>query len=143
MTEFFVTRNGRRVPEHATDQAGSEALIRTVSRYTDGQPIDRPQLCVALRSSFRDPRAIAEQLDRRGYLPPERPMTRAEFDRLDYSRRFRQVLWGVLGEGLPIGFALERYLPGRHTRNDRESVRRLIRQIGWAGPDGHDRPINR
>ncbi len=62
-------------------------LIRTCSRYPDGNPTGRPQLCVSIGFAGSPERArkIAEGLDRRGYLPPERPMTRAEFAKLEFT----------------------------------------------------------
>lgn len=137
---MFITRNGRHVPEPATDQAGSEALIRTVSRYTDGKPTDRPHLCVSTELTGGDAgraQAIAEQLDRRGYLPPEQPMTRTEFDALDEravgkSVVLRAVIWAVCGQGLPIPFAIEGHCPDA-APGYRRKVEKVLHRIGWSG----------
>jgi hypothetical protein len=126
-SKHFVIRSGRRIAEADTDQAGSRAVVRTVSRDSDGAPIDRPQLCVSIRGFWRSgaARALAEALDRRDYLPPVRPMTSAEFMAV-VDPKIRQgpngsILWSVLRRGLPIDMALERH--GRP--NDTNRQRRL------------------
>lgn len=149
MTTFFVTRTGRRVPEAETDQAGSDMLVRTVSRYADGTAIDRPQLCAA-PELFAGDIAIAattvDDWDRRGYLPPARPMTRAEFDRLPVAvpqpqnpRKFirlsdghRRIVWEVLGRGVPLALAITRCGAAAGKRRD---LQRLIKALGWDQQD--------
>lgn len=135
MPEYFVTRSGRRIAEPDTDQAASEALIRTVSRYTDGTAIDRPQPCVSIgyAGGPEKARALAETLDRRGYLPPARPMTRAEFgaafpDPEARGQRMARALWSVLGEGLPAAEALSQH---GLAATSRRTLRRRIKALGW------------
>jgi hypothetical protein len=132
MPEYFVTRSGRRIADPDTDQAGSAALIRTVSRYTDGAPIDRPQPCVAIAYAGGPERAreLAELLDRRGYLPPERPMNRGEFEALDQRYRWPEI-WSCLGEGLPAGLAIERHGGNAGDRTKQRALRRAIKAI-WT-----------
>jgi len=133
---YFLTRSGRCVPERDTDQAGTDMLVRTVSAYTDGAPLDRPQICVSPELTAGDPgRAcrMAADLDRRGYLPPDPPMTRAEWGRIAAERKiapdYMMVIWDVLGRGVPAGTALAR---AGIKRERRRRVQRIIKDIGWG-----------
>lgn len=142
MSDYFITRNGRHVPAQATDQPGTEMLVRTVSLNVDGTPRDRPTLCVSPALTAGDPhqaQIMADELDRRGYLPPRTPMTRAEHARLMSEHRIpsqlAEVLWDVLGRGIPIVSAASRVFRDRTSRqrkNIRTRIQRLIREIGWG-----------
>ncbi len=87
-------------------------------------------------------REEAEELDRRGYLPPLEPMTRTEHERIvserGLSRLMAQMLWDVLGRGVPISTAHHWASKGtgadsqQRYRNHRRRLQRIIRDIGWS-----------
>jgi hypothetical protein len=136
---IFVTRSGRRVPERDTDQAGSEMLVRSVSRNADGTARERPTVAVSpeIAINGQSPEQIAEDLDTRGYLPPEEPMMREEHARIVAARRIGSrdaaILWDVCGRGVPLGYALLRAgVEASKRKSARRSMQRLIRDIGWA-----------
>lgn len=147
MTDLFATRNGRLVPADATDPAPATALIRTVSRYTDGRPIDRPQLCVALSlcgGSQVKAQALAETLDRRGYLPPEEWPTPEEWTAIEarfQADHIRAAVRGVLLQGLPLPLAIDRagYPPGGRRENQKRQLKRYLEEVGWHGGE---RPVD-
>lgn len=151
MTELFVTRSGRVVPERDTDQAGTGLKIRTVSRYTDGRPIDRPQLCVSIgeRRYYFDQRAYetaiieaagrAERLDRRSHvlwdvedyiLPADWPAF-ADTQLAGRSPELIEALRCILVEGMPIGEATGE-TDQRRRRNARTTLRRVLNELGWG-----------
>jgi hypothetical protein len=139
---MLITRNGRHVPPDETDQADSDMLVRTVSRYTSGASIDRPQLCVSPELCDGDierTRQLAERLDRNGYLPPATPMKRAEWlghRKVIQSDVTAEIIWQVCGLGVPLIIALERAgIPQAKQKNQRRKIHRAIKHIGW---DGHD-----
>lgn len=135
---MYITRNGRHVPEQATDQRGTEMLVRTVSSYTDGKLIDRPQVCVAveLAGDVEAAQRLADDLDRRGYLPPAQPMTRAEWARAVAEHKipvaYAALLWEILGRGVPSVTAIRR-LPQApaNAQNMRKKLVKIIKAIGW------------
>jgi hypothetical protein len=114
-------------------------LVRTVSSYSDGTPIDRPQLCVApelTAGNIDSARQLAEDLDRQGYLPPKRPMSRQENRDIEASDFQRHIIWEVCGRGVPLGAALARDgVPVDKRKNARRKIQKLIRNIGWGGED--------
>jgi hypothetical protein len=115
-------------------------LVRTVSFYSDGKPIDRPQLCVSpelTAGNIDSARQLAEDLDRRGYLPPKQPMSRQENRDIEAPSDFhRQIIWEVCGRGVPLGAALAHGgVPVDKQKNARRKMQKLIRKIGWGGED--------
>ena len=138
---IFLTRSGRRVPDADTDQPGSALLVRTVSCNADGTRRDRPAVAVSpelTRGDAEGARLMADDLDRRGYLPPDPPMTERERQGLPaVGATTRAVIWEVLGRGVPLGTALERAgVPASQRRNQRRRVQRWIVAIGWGEMDG-------
>lgn len=137
----FLTASGRYIPEADTDQPGSEMLVRTVSRYTDGTAIDRPQVCVSPELAggvAMLAEALARDLVRRGYLPPTIPMTRAEHAAIVATHQLvphhAAIIWDVCGRGVPLGTALGRAkVPEAKRRNARVALQRKIKKIGWTG----------
>lgn len=135
----FILPSGTRLPEYRTDQPGSTLLVRTVSRHADRTP-RRMTIAVSPALTGGDEeaaRSLARDLDRRGYLPPDRPMTRAQLDAASAEHRMtdtvRALIWMALGEGVPLGTAMERagITPAKR-RNLRRTVERTIRAIGWG-----------
>lgn len=124
----YILPTGEAVPDEATDQPGSTLLIRTV-RGT-----------VAVADSLYDADAahrIARELDRRGYLPPERPIAWAEIESAGVrSDKMRRLLWALLGLGLPMHLAMERCRIPRDKRTGwRRMAQRSIKAIGWESRD--------
>ncbi len=111
-------------------------LIRTVSRYTDGTPIDRPQVCVSpeYASDTAGAQRVAEGLDKQGYLPPATPMTRAEWAAIfPEATQSALAVWDVCGLGLTLSLAAKRH--GYTSKNSRRALQRLIKKIGWISED--------
>ena len=122
----YILPSGEAVPDEATDQPGSTLLIRTVR----GE--------VAAAASLYDDEAaaqrIARDLDRRGYLPPERPITWAEIEAMGVrSGQMRRLLWALLGLGLPMHLAMDRCrIPQNKQASWRRMAQRSIKAIGWG-----------
>lgn len=154
MRDIFVTANGRVVPESGTDQVGTGLLVRSVSRYTDGQPIDRPQICVSMSLASGLPygpaveaaRQRAAELDRRGHEvwdDPVLPANWTDFDARELvprniSSENRRRLYRVLVEGLPLGEAVNERDPKRR-KNVQRRLQRLLADLGWRCKDGAEK----
>lgn len=126
-------------------------LVRTVSRNADGTARDRPTIAISLELTRGDAVAavrMAEDLDARGYLPPDPPMTPAEFAAakagegrglmrkpdayLKSTSRHWLVVWDVCGRGIPLRLAIERHGLAPSTRRE---LQRLVKALGWATAD--------
>ena len=134
---YFITANGRRILAENTDQAGSHLKIRTVSRYTSGDPINRPQVCVLcadLRIDEARDRAQrrAAQLDDRGHtpipwlMPDDWPLVEPLLARCNLAEPHRVRMKSILIEGTPIGEAAN---DAPNPRNTAGKLRRYIRDL--------------
>lgn len=134
--ETYVTRSGRRVHDRHTDQPGTRMVIRTVSKNTNGSARDRPAPCiqVAFAGGIREAQDLADQLDRVGYLPPERPMPWEEFEaaaqRLRLNPLYSRMAWAVAGLGMSLGMAVRREPENEGKKNIKVRLRRVLKDLG-------------